>query len=96
MAVYNVVKAKHATLVLNVADTVNFSTIGASTFRVTNRGALGAIFLRADGIDPVLQADENYVIPNNTEKLVVVGDSQNPQIRLISAAASPYSVELVA
>jgi len=92
MSTYNVARAKHATLVLNVADTVNFSTPFAY-IRVTNRSGLGAIWARTDGTNPGALADDSYLIDNNSEKDVPVADTNNTHIKLVCAAAASYSVE---
>ena len=92
MATYNVVRAKHATLVATVVDTVNLSA-AFSTVRITNRGTLGTVFVRVDGVDPAVGADETFAVKNDFEKEVPIPNTAAVQVRLICSAASPYSVE---
>ena len=92
MATYSVVRTKHATLIGTIVDTVNLS--GSFAFvRVVNRSALGSIFVRVDGTDPVVSADETFSIDNNSEKEIPIPNVAAVQVRLICSAAAAYSVE---
>jgi len=92
MATYNVVRTKHATLLATVVDTVNLS--GSFGFvRVVNRSALGSVFVRVDGTDPVVSADETFSVDNNSEKEIPIPNTAAIQVRLVCSAAAAYSVE---
>ena len=92
MSTYNVARAKHATLVLNVVDTINFS-VPFAYIRVTNRSGLGAIWARADGTNPGVLADDSYLIDNNESKDIAVADVSSTHVKIVCAAAAVYSVE---
>ena len=94
MATYNVQRSKHATLGAGTVDTVNFAMAGR-TLRVKNRAAaVGDIYFTVDGqTDPVSLADDTYFAAFG-ENVVLDDPGRIVQIRLISADATPYSVEL--
>ena len=93
MATYTVNRAKHATLVALIVDTVNFNR-DAATLVVTNRGTSADIFVRLDGTAPVINGDDNYVVPPGQTRDFGPANTEVPQIKLISAGLPAYSVEL--
>jgi len=101
LTIYTVNTAKHATLVANVVDTVNINVGKANGFvRLINRGA-NAIYctIAVDGgpaiSDPTVSGDDTTIIPNSNEIDLQFPPFVITQIRLISAGAVAYSVEVI-
>ena len=93
-------RAKSGTLIIDTATPVNFPQYFAN-ITVVHRGATGTIWLRTDGIAPVILADDNFpVLPGQAVTFpngiltqepitrVVSGSS----VQLISDTAVPYTV----
>lgn len=91
MATYTVDRAKHATLIATVVDTVNFNAEWGS-IRVFNRGMVD-IYVRLDGTAPTVAGDECYVIPAGTAEDIITGAAIS-LIKLISSGIPAYSVEV--
>lgn len=93
-------RAKSATLTINTATAVNFPQYFAN-ITIVHRGTTGTIWLRTDGVQPVILADDNFpVLPGQAVTFpngiltqepitrVVSGSS----VQLISDTAVPYTV----
>lgn len=104
MAVYTANSAKHQTLTISTVDTVTLSAAGRRIL-IVNRDAAGLIYVTAGGptagnvADPTVAGDNTYVIlPNTTLALpypLNVGAATGQvSVKLISAAAAAYSVQI--
>lgn len=89
----------HGTLTANTVATVTIN-VGVDGFVVVNRDQAGAIWVRADGTNPVIAAADTYVVlgarmfPSEWQNLTPgVG---TVTLKLISDTARTYSVEAVA
>jgi hypothetical protein len=96
-------QSRHGTLTANTVATVSIpdrpSVTGVDgrvrsrvwlTLTILNRGNT-AIFLRFDGVDPTVAGnDTDVVLPNSALEIPWV--KSNVSVRLISSAATPYSV----
>jgi hypothetical protein len=95
MASYSLNKAVHKTLTANVKDDLSVSG-SPTTFRVFHKGTpgyYGPIYVRSDGTDPGVGADDSYeVVAGTFQDLPYDGGGD---IRLISAYAVAYSVEIL-
>lgn len=84
-------RAKSATLVINTATAVNFPQYFAN-ITVVHRGATGTIWLRTDGVEPVILADDNFpVLPGQAVTFPNGILTQEPITRVISGS----SVQLI-
>lgn len=86
-------KSIHGVLLVSVVDTVVF-TNPSGTVRIFNRGG-DPIFVRLDGVDPTVGGDDSLVVPPIQDRWFGPADTTRVEVRLISASASAYSVELV-
>lgn len=93
-------RAKSDTLTVNTVYTVNFPQYYAN-ITVIHRGTTGTIWLRTDGVAPVILADDNYpVLPGQAVTFPNGILSQEPITRsvngtsvlLISDTAIPFTV----
>lgn len=93
-------RAESATLVINTVSPINFPQYLAN-ITVIHRGATGTIWLRTDGIEPVILADDNYpVLPGQAVTFPNGILSQEPitrsvsgtSVMLISDTAIPFTV----
>lgn len=91
-ATYNVVMTKNATLVLLTVDTVNFSFTPCSWIDIFNVGPTD-IFARVDGTNPSASGDDSFRAPAGLFRRLANPNPYAPQARLLSTAASTYSVE---
>ena len=85
-------KSGHGVLVIGVVATVVLADYAAFV-RVINRGGASAIWVRMDGVDPVVGGSESYAVLPNEERRFAVPDPRVSEVRLISDSAAPYSVE---
>lgn len=84
-------KTKHGTLVANAVTTVTF-TADFGKVEVLNRGSAD-LWFRIDGTDPVIGEDDVEICPAGQWAIVDRSDLNGAtEVRLISAAAVPYSV----
>src|SRR5712691_1216162 len=101
MATYNVVRSKHATLVLAVVDTINFSDPRLEAklvvFNRSTTGPLNFVYNAEDGTppaDPTNLGDETFVVPFGQMQAIGI-PYQVTTVKIISSIAAPYSVELL-
>lgn len=94
------VRAKSGTLVINTVAPVNFPQYFAN-ITIVHRGTTGTIWLRTDGVDPVILADDNFpVLPGQAVTFPNGILTQEPITRVISGTsvlllsdtAVPYTV----
>lgn len=92
MADYTVSFAKHATLAASTVDKVTLQA-NREIIQVSNHHATDAIYVTFGAPDPVAAADDTHIVVAGT---VVQYPSRTgaKEVRLISAAAAPYSVEV--
>jgi hypothetical protein len=95
VSTYTPTRITHQTLTISTVDTVTFGA-GVSAVEVYNRDATGVIYARVDGTNPVVGADENYIIGTalvipfaGSESAATGGDDV---VKLISSTACAYSV----
>jgi hypothetical protein len=91
MALIQALSSVHSILQPETVDTLQFLDYVA-TFRVLNRSAFD-IYSRVDNIDPSIGGDGSLLIPVGSEVFLMVPDTANPEIRLISVGVAAYSVE---
>lgn len=99
MATYTVNTAKHATLTANVVDTVTTARTNSGELmvreqlEVTNRGAT-EIYFRIDGANPTVGGDDCFIVlPGGSLRVDRVTEgSASPVVKLVSSAATPYSI----
>ena len=93
-------RAKSATLTVNTAMAVNFPQYFAN-ITVLHRGTTGTIWLRTDGQEPVVLADDNFpVLPGKAATFPNGILTQEPitrvisgtSVQLISDTAVPFTV----
>lgn len=93
-------RAKSDTLVINTVYDINFPQYLANV-TVIHRGTTGTIWLRTDGVAPVILADDNYpVLPGQAVTFPNGILSQDPitrsrsgtSVSLISDTAIPFTV----
>lgn len=93
--------AKHVTHGTTVANTVATKTLDGDYFRsvvVINRDGAGELFVRTDGTNPVVGADESYCVPAGvgaTVEIPVGGPTSGTAprtVKLISTAAVKFTV----
>jgi hypothetical protein len=89
MATYSAARAKHFTMTAAVVDTVTLAA-DYNSVRILNRGN-GTIFVRADGVDPVVNGDNLDVIPPG-QSLAVRTPGPTTEVRLISAEGTVATV----
>ncbi len=88
-------KSKHGTLTANQVTAVTISDHGGY-LEIVNRSGTGEIYVRFDGTDPVVLADDTFVVLGARRfDIVNLGliASSPVTARLISTAATKYSVE---
>lgn len=87
---------KHGTLAPNAVTSVTI-TPGEEGIVVVNRNLEGTLWVRIDGQNPVIGADDSYVVFGSREfplgRAAVAKGSIN--VRLISDAGRQYSVEAI-
>jgi len=80
-------KAQSGTLVVNTVSAVNFPQYLAN-ITVIHRGTTGTIWVRTDGNDPVILADDNYpVLPGQAVTFPNGILSQEPITRMVSGTS---------
>lgn len=93
-------RAHSDTLTVNTIYPVNFPQV-FSTITVVHRGTTGTIWLRTDGLAPVILADDNYpVLPGMVVSFQNGVLTQEPitrtisgtSVQLISDTAIPFTV----
>jgi hypothetical protein len=106
MANYSALTAKHAILGAGVADTVTLTGDGWRSLVVVNRDTTAANILTvsydgtANPATPTALAD-NFRVVRSGERVVIdrreggTGSPQDVVVRIVSATASPFSVELL-
>ena len=92
MANYTAARSKHATLVGGTEDVVTLSEDGARV-RIVNLGATNPIYFRHDGQPASVAGDNTIVVPPNDFEDARY--TRGVPIRLISAGAQSYAVELI-
>ena len=94
MATVLVDRSTSGTLAAGVVDTVQLGT-PADTLQVFNKSASDPMYVRLDGIDPVVGGDGSKYVPPGESRLFPTLDSTFPEIRLITAAVAgvAYIVE---
>lgn len=81
----------HKTLTATTVDTINVG--GGHTVVLSNRGATNPIYFTTDGSTPTVEGDNTKVcLPNDSRDIRV--RSSVGSVKLISAGAQPYSVEV--
>lgn len=97
MATYTPARITHQTLTISTVDTVTF-TGGMSAVEILNKDTTGVIYARVDGTNPVVAADENYVIlPGQALTIPFAGSESaatagDDVVKLISSTACAYTV----
>jgi hypothetical protein len=92
-------KSAHGTLVANTVTTVSLTEAGwpvAASILVINVSGGTPIYVRMDGTDPAVKgADSRVVIDFRSFASNEDGNANATDVRLISAAAVDYSIEVV-
>lgn len=83
-------KSKHGTLAAGVVTTVTVDT-DYGGIEVVNRDQAGEMFVRLDGTDPVVDADDTFVVLGSRKFENV--NQPTATVKLISSTAVRYSVE---
>jgi hypothetical protein len=96
-------RATSGTLVINTVADVNFPQY-FTTITVVHRGTTGTVWVRTDGVEPSVLADDNYpVLPGQAVSFPNGILTQQPinrvisgtQMQMISDTAVPYTVYAV-
>lgn len=90
MAAYSAALVKHATLAAATVDTVTLGS-DANRVEVYNRGT-GDLYFTVSGGTPTVAGDDCYIASSGAALQVDVPTAGNTVVKLISAAAVPYSV----
>ncbi len=88
-------RSKHGTLVANTVTSLDITQHGGH-LEIVNRSGTGEIFVRFDGVDPVVLADDTFVVVGARRfpiENLGISDVTTVNVRLISTAALKYSVE---
>jgi len=88
---YSFTVASHRTLVTTVVDTAS-GTGNCGGIMVHNRSGF-AIYVRVDGTDPGVAAEDSLYVADNTSRGFSMPNYQSPSIKLVSVGAAVYSVE---
>ena len=91
MAAVAGVRAAHATLVADTADTVTMSGGPGRRAEIVNHGD-GAIYFRVDGTTAVAAADENEVVLANERLAISLPSSGEISVIGASGTTPTYSV----
>lgn len=87
----NVVRAKHATSAAGVRDQIRFTKSGQQ-FEIVNLST-SDIYVRFDGTDPVVGADDTDVVRAREAVSFLLPDSEaTDTVKLISSANAEYHV----
>lgn len=85
--------AVHGALVPSTVDRVTLKSAAGGRVRISNRGN-AALFYRLDGIDPVVNGAESFVVSAGSSD--VFSPVSTPiEVRLISDQAVTYSVSVM-
>lgn len=92
----------HGTLDGSAADTITMKN-PSGTLTFVNRGGTAAIYFRVDGVTAaVVAAKENFILPAAISSLTVrvtnpvfAATPVGVTCSIISAAAAPYSIEVI-
>jgi hypothetical protein len=80
-------RAQSGTLTINTVEPVNFPQYFAN-ITIVHRGTTGTIWLRTDGINPVILADDNFpVLPGQAVTFPNGILTQEPITRVISGTS---------
>lgn len=82
----------HGTLTADTVATVNLDN-HAGDFEVVNRTGTGVIWVRFDGVDPVVAGDGTYAVVTTTRFRKAAIATAPLQVRLISSTTPAYSVQ---
>lgn len=100
MATYNVASAKHATLSAATVDTVNLTVYGRY-IQVVHRGTVTNpiyVTIAKSASDPTAAGDNTLMVLSGVPLTVawpVDSAGSTVQVKLISAGAEPYSVQVL-
>lgn len=96
MAVFSVTNSKHGSLVAATVDTIHFPETGSNhEFLITNRGQ-SDFWVRFDGVDPVANADNTYIVPGTTTfRCFPFNNGEVLQVKITGANNASYSVQRV-
>lgn len=82
----------HTTTVANTADTLTF-TFDAGQIAVFNVSGPEVVYVRADGIDPVVAGDDSFAVPPGSRRIIEVVTDGATEVRVISAGVNSVEVE---
>lgn len=91
MAAYSGARTQHQTLATNTADTVTLDS-DYDNVEVLNRATSGDIYFRVDGTAPTVGGAGSFIVTPGQALQVSVGSAGNTVVKLISSAATAYSV----
>ena len=96
MAIKAVASATTQRTVAGVVSTIQFSGL-AGPLLIRNLDPVAALYYRVDGVDPVVEGDDSYIVPPLTAQVVPISDRGGAEIRVISdsPAETKYSVEAI-
>lgn len=83
--------AYHGTLKATHVDTITFS-LPHQIVRIFNRTATYPIYIRVDGQDAFVGADENYVVAPNSYWDVPLPPQVAPVVSVLSISTNDYSI----
>lgn len=83
-------RSKHGTLVAATVTTVTLDK-DYDSVEVLNRGTVD-LWLRVDGVDPVVAADDTYVCVGGGFVILPVPTAGSTDVKLISTGTPAYSV----
>lgn len=85
-------RAASGSTAANIVTTVQITNHGG-TVEVTNRSGTGELWVRFDGVDPVIEGDDSYcVLTSKVFTLDRVLVTAAAEVRLLSAAVAKYTV----
>lgn len=93
MAIYTAARASGIkTLVANTADTVTLTSASSAYIEVKNWSATDRISFRNDGVDPVIDGPDNYIVGPG-ESLTVTAFAEQDVVKVISAGPAVYHIQ---
>lgn len=85
-------RTKHITTVANTVATVDF-TYDSGQVAIFNYEGDETVYVRADGIDPLVAGDDSFAVPAGARRVIDVTTDGPTDVRVISAGINQVEVE---
>jgi len=89
------IKAEHGTLTASTVKTVSLTLANVTSITVHFVSGTGPIYFTVDGSTPTVGGADTYVLHDGLKaRSIGINSVDDPDVKLISATADGYSVEL--